>query len=212
MPGCCAGRGGGEQGVGAVDLVAGGAEVLPDRAEVGAAGDAVFHQPGGLGPVSVGGGAGVNAQLGLQRVADGPGVNEADQALGEHRCLRPGGQADRQAPGGDMVDRATSGVGGGDAVADQPLIQRQIRELALLHFRSGVHLSRWLAGRVATCGGRGCGTRPGGGTRLPWDLGVIHRVAASGSDAEELLQIVAGDQAPSASLDIGQIAKAQLAI
>src|SRR5260370_40129363 len=84
-----AGVGTGQQGVGAVDLVAGGAEVLPDRAEVGAAGDAVFHQPSGLGPVSVGGGAGVDAQLGLQRVADGPGVNEADQALSEHRCLRP---------------------------------------------------------------------------------------------------------------------------
>ena len=86
MPGRCAGRGrAGEQGVGAVDLVAGGAEVLPDRAEVGAAGDAVFHQPGGLRPVSVGGGAGVDAQLGLQRVADGPGADEADQALGEDR-------------------------------------------------------------------------------------------------------------------------------
>ena len=39
----------GEQGVGAVDLVAGGAEVLPDRAEVGAAGDAVLRRPDGLG-------------------------------------------------------------------------------------------------------------------------------------------------------------------
>ena len=75
----------GEQGVGAVDLVAGGAEVLPDRAEVGAAGDAVFHQPGGLRLVGVGAGAGVDAQLGLQRVADGSGADEADQALGEDR-------------------------------------------------------------------------------------------------------------------------------
>ena len=81
----CRARAAGEQGVGAVDLVAGGAEVLPDRAEVGAAGDAVFHQPGGLRPVGVGGGAGVDAQLGLQRVADGPGADEADQALGEDR-------------------------------------------------------------------------------------------------------------------------------
>src|SRR6266571_8684674 len=84
------GVGGGEQGVGAVDLVAGRAEVLPDRAEVGAAGDAVLHQPGGLRPVRVGGGAGVNAQLGLQRVTDGPGTDEADQAAGEYRRLRPG--------------------------------------------------------------------------------------------------------------------------
>jgi hypothetical protein len=80
------GAGAGEQGVGAVDLVAGGAEVLPDRAEVGAAGDAVFHEPGGLRMVGVGGpGAGVDAQLGLQRVADRSGADEADQALGEDR-------------------------------------------------------------------------------------------------------------------------------
>ena len=75
----------GEQGVGAVDLVAGGAEVLPDRAEVGAAGDAVLHEPGGLRLVGVGAGAGVDAQLGLQRVADGAGADEADQAAGEDR-------------------------------------------------------------------------------------------------------------------------------
>jgi hypothetical protein len=71
--------------VGTVDLVTGGAEVLPDRAEVGAAGDAVLHQPDGLGLVGVGAGAGVDAQLGLQRVADRPGADEADQALGEDR-------------------------------------------------------------------------------------------------------------------------------
>jgi hypothetical protein len=40
-----AGVSAGQQFVGAVDLVAGGAEVLPDRAEVGAAGDAVLEEP-----------------------------------------------------------------------------------------------------------------------------------------------------------------------
>ena len=55
----------GEHQVGAVDLVAGGAEVLADRAEGGAAAGAVFHQPDGLRPVRVGAGAGVDAQLGL---------------------------------------------------------------------------------------------------------------------------------------------------
>ena len=83
MPG--PGVGVGEQGVGAVDLVAGGAEVLADRAEAGAAGDAVFHEPGGLCLVGVGAGAGVEAQLGLERVADGAGADEADQAVGEDR-------------------------------------------------------------------------------------------------------------------------------
>ena len=73
-----------QQHVGSVDLVAGGAEVLPDRAEVGAAGDAVLHQPGSLLPDrSRCPRAGVDAQLGLQRLADDPAMDEADQALGE---------------------------------------------------------------------------------------------------------------------------------
>jgi len=43
--------------VGPVDLVADGAEVLADRAEVGTAADAVFHEPGGLRLVRIGPGA-----------------------------------------------------------------------------------------------------------------------------------------------------------
>jgi hypothetical protein len=39
-----------------------------------------LHQPGGLGLVGEGGGAGVDAQLSLQRVADRADVDEADQA------------------------------------------------------------------------------------------------------------------------------------
>jgi hypothetical protein len=35
-----------EQGVGAVDLVAGGGEVLPDGANIGAAGNTVLQEPG----------------------------------------------------------------------------------------------------------------------------------------------------------------------
>ena len=81
-PAAVPGAGAGEQLVGAVDLVAGGTEVLPDRAEVGAAGDAVFEEPGGLRMVGVGvAGAGVDAQLGLQRLADRAGADETDQAL-----------------------------------------------------------------------------------------------------------------------------------
>ena len=57
---------GGEHGVGAVDLVAGGGEVLADRAEFGAAGDAVLQEPGGFGLVGVVAGAGVDAQLGFE--------------------------------------------------------------------------------------------------------------------------------------------------
>ena len=121
-----------EHDVGAVELVAGGGEVLADRAEVGAAGDAVLQEPGGLGLVGVGAGAGVDAELGLERRADGAGVDEADQALGEGRGLGPGGQPDGQPPGGEVVDGAALGVGGGDAVVDEPLVQGQVRERAVL--------------------------------------------------------------------------------
>ena len=67
----------GEHEVGAVDLVAGGAEVLPDRAEAGAAGDAVLHEPGGLGLVGVVAGTGVDAQLGFQCRADRAGCGRS---------------------------------------------------------------------------------------------------------------------------------------
>jgi hypothetical protein len=81
----------GEQGVGAVDLVAGGGEVFSDGTDVGAAGDAVLQEAGGFGLVGVGAGAGVDAQLGFEGVADGAGLDEADQALGEGRGLGAGG-------------------------------------------------------------------------------------------------------------------------
>ena len=80
-----------EQGVGAVELVAGGGEVLADRADLGAAGDAVLQEPTDFGLVGVGAGAGVDAQLGFEGVADGAGFDEADQALGEDRGLGAGG-------------------------------------------------------------------------------------------------------------------------
>ena len=55
-----------------------------------------------------------------------PVSDEADQALGEDRCLRPGGQPDGQPPGGDMVDGPAPGVGCGGAVVDEPLVQGQL--------------------------------------------------------------------------------------
>jgi hypothetical protein len=120
-----------EQGVGAVDLVAGGGEVLANGADLGAAGDAVLQEAGGFGLVGVGAGAGVNAQLGFEGVADGAGFDEADQALGEDRGLGAGGQRDGQPPGGEVVDGAALGVSGGDAVVDEPLIQGQVRARAV---------------------------------------------------------------------------------
>ena len=95
---------GSEHDLGAVDLVAGGAEALAERAEVGAAGYAVLHEPGRFGAVGIVARAGVDAQLGLQRGADGSGVDEVDQAAGEVGLLRAGGEPDGQPAGGEVVD------------------------------------------------------------------------------------------------------------
>lgn len=51
-----------QEGVGAVDLIAGGAEVVADAAQVPAAGDRVLQQPGGLRPGGVGRRAGLATQ------------------------------------------------------------------------------------------------------------------------------------------------------
>jgi len=85
----------GELDVGAVDLVAGGGEVLPDRAELGAPVVAVPQEPGGMRLlVGVVAGASVFAELGLEVGVDGAGFDEADQAVGEEGFLGPGGQPD----------------------------------------------------------------------------------------------------------------------
>ena len=52
--------------------------------------------------------------------------------LGEDRGLWPGRQPDRQPPGGDVIDWSVPRVGGGDAVADQALVQGQVRERPVL--------------------------------------------------------------------------------
>src|SRR6202035_280793 len=109
--------------VGAVDLVAGGSEVLADRAEFGAAVVAVAQEPGGVpGLVGVVAGAGVPAELGLEVGVDGAGFDEADQAVGEVALLGPGGQPDGQPSGGEVVDDGAAVVGCGDAVVDEPLV------------------------------------------------------------------------------------------
>jgi hypothetical protein len=63
VPGPVAGVG--EHEVGAVHLVAGGAETGPDRAGIGSGG-AVAQETGGLGMVSVARGAGVEAEMVLR--------------------------------------------------------------------------------------------------------------------------------------------------
>ena len=136
--------------------------------------------------------------------------------LGEDRCLRPGGQADGQPPGGDVIDSAAPGVGGGDAVADQPLVQLQVRELVLLDARIGERLGRGggtrPGHRAVSAVRSSCRARPGGGAGLPSGLGVGHRVAVLGGDAEELVQVLAGDQPPPADFDVGQVAAAHLVV
>jgi hypothetical protein len=80
-----------EHHVSPVDLIAGAAEALANRAELGAPVDAVFQEPGGLRLVGVGAGAGVFAQLGLEVRVDRSGFDEADQPVGEVGCLGPSG-------------------------------------------------------------------------------------------------------------------------
>ena len=72
--------------VGAVDLVAGGTEVL-GSADVFSAGQAVFQQPGGLRLVRIGPGSGRGCGAGFEVRADRAGVDEPDQAAGEVRLL-----------------------------------------------------------------------------------------------------------------------------
>ena len=71
-------------------------------------------------------------------MADGAGFDEADQALGEDWGLRPRGQPDGQPPGGEVVDGTPLAVGGGDAVADEPLVQGKVREWPILGKPVGV--------------------------------------------------------------------------
>ena len=67
-----------------------------------------------------------------------------------------------------------------------------------------------------SCGSAGSGHRDA----VPGRCGFPQRTAASrdargaglGCDAEELLQVLAGDQAPSADLGIGQVAAAHLVV
>ena len=54
----------------------------------------------------------------------------------------PGGQPDGQPPGGDVVDGGAAAVGGGDAVGDEPLVQRQVRERPVLGQPVGAVLAR----------------------------------------------------------------------
>ena len=118
----------GEHHVRAVDLVAGGGEVLPDRAEFGAPVVCVSHEPGGLRLVREAAGAGVFAQLVLEVRVDGSGFDEADQAVGEVAFLGPGGQPDGQRPGGDVVDDGAAAVGFGEAIGNELLVQAQVRQ------------------------------------------------------------------------------------
>jgi hypothetical protein len=128
-----------EDHVGLVDLVAGGGEVLPDRAEVSASVVGVFQQPGGVRLVRIVAGAGVLAQFGPEERVNGSGVDEVGQAVGEVLLLGAAGEPDGQPPGGDVVDDGAAVVGFGDAVVDELLVQVQVgqrRRSARISWRS----------------------------------------------------------------------------
>ena len=157
----------GEHQVGAVELVAGGAEVRAEGAGVGAAGDAVVQQPGSLRTVFVGGGSGVGAQVVVQVAGDGAGLGEGGQGAGERGRLGAGGDPDGQAAGGDVVDGGAAGVGGEQAVVDEVLVQGQVGEQAVLGQWPGeVGCAAGFVGRGGLVGaqpGRGPVPRPGVG-------------------------------------------------
>lgn len=67
-------------------------------------------------------GASVDVQLGLEPRADGLGCDEAGQAPGEVRCLRPGSQPDGQPPAGEVIDAAAPPASCSDTVVDETLI------------------------------------------------------------------------------------------
>jgi hypothetical protein len=64
----------------------------------------------------------VYAQLRLEWLANGTGLDEASQASIEDRILRPGGQPDSQPTGGEVIDGAPPAVGCSDAFLDQALV------------------------------------------------------------------------------------------
>ena len=90
----------GEFDVGAVDLVAGGGEVLPDRAELGAAVVAVPQEPGGVRLlVGVVAGAGVFAQLVLEVRCGRRRFRRSGPGRGRRRVLAAGRPARSLAAG-----------------------------------------------------------------------------------------------------------------
>ena len=80
----------GEHHAGLVDLIASAAEILADRAEVGAAADGVFQQPTARDGSVLGAGADAHAQLHLERRADHAGLGETAQASGRRPVLTAG--------------------------------------------------------------------------------------------------------------------------
>jgi hypothetical protein len=68
---------------------------------------------------------------------DRAGLGEGSQGAAERRGLGAGGEPDGQAAGGDVVDGGAAGVGGEQAVADEVLVQGQVREQPVFGKRAG---------------------------------------------------------------------------
>ena len=166
-------------------------KLSPMRPRSRAAGDGVLQEPGGLRPAGVGRVSGPGGGALPEGVGDAAGAGEVDQAAHEVGVVLGAGQQPQgQAAGGDVVDGAAAGVGFGDAAADQPLVEGHVPRRPAL--RGGVSGHRRLpsARRPWRCRGR---LGPGG-------------------DAEELLEVLAGDQAAPADLEVVQVAAAHLVV
>ena len=74
----------------------------------------------------------MDAQLRLEWLAHGSGLDEAVKAPGEDRFLLTGRQPDGQAAGGEVVDGAPPAVSGSDAFIDQALVNGQVWKRPIL--------------------------------------------------------------------------------
>jgi hypothetical protein len=68
----------------------------------------------------------MDAQLRLEWLADGSGLDEASQSSVEDGILRPGGQPDSQPSGGEVIDGAPPAVSCSDAFLNQPLVSGRV--------------------------------------------------------------------------------------
>ncbi|HXL89443.1 MAG TPA: hypothetical protein VN969_10795 [Streptosporangiaceae bacterium] len=74
----------------------------------------------------------MDAQLRLEWLADGSGLDEASQSSIEDGILRPNGQPDSQPTGGEVIDGAPPAVSCSDTFLDQALVSGRVWKRSIL--------------------------------------------------------------------------------